>query len=92
MAEVDAIQRAYDEIDNLCKGKKWQMSIPVNEAMDSDCVIIDGIKAARLAGAIEALDKAILAGGAAYVTIERIKQLKSEYLKAEPLPAAEGEK
>jgi len=40
----DKIEKAYTEIFALCKGKKWRMSIPVNEEKDSDCIIIDGIK------------------------------------------------
>lgn len=43
----DKIEKAYAEIFALCKGKKWQMSVPVNEDKDSDCVIIDGIKSAE---------------------------------------------
>ena len=46
----DGTEKAYTEVRALCNGKKWQMSIPVNEANDSDCIIINGLASARLNG------------------------------------------
>lgn len=41
----EAIERAKQEVFRLCREGRWRMSIPVNLERDSDCLIIDGLKA-----------------------------------------------
>jgi hypothetical protein len=52
---TNKIEKAYKEIFDICKGKKWQMSVPVNKERDSDCIIIDGIKFSYLDGYTKAM-------------------------------------
>lgn len=44
----DAIERAFQEVFALCRGKRWTMHIPLEET-DSDRVIVEGLKAGESA-------------------------------------------
>lgn len=39
----DKIEKAFQEVFKLCRGKRFEMTIPVQET-DSDCVIVAGLK------------------------------------------------
>jgi hypothetical protein len=43
IAMSDVIERAREEVHALCSGKRWAMSIPVEEDRDSDMVIVSAL-------------------------------------------------
>jgi len=49
-AVIAAIDKALQHVADLCTRKaRWTMSVPVNEAEDSDCVIADALMGAKKA-------------------------------------------
>ena len=43
----DTVNKAQEEVAALCQGRKWRMSIPVDEEKDSDIVIDDALRNAH---------------------------------------------
>ena len=40
---TEQLEAAKDEVERLCEGGRWRMSVPVDEKHDSDVVIMDAL-------------------------------------------------